>query len=109
MGEENHGYTLDEALLVVGFGKFQALTLAYAGLGWISEALEMMSLSFVGIAVQSEWRISSVEESLLSTFVFVGMLFGAYFWGFVSDFYGRRYFFLLFFRSNGSVYEFPFL
>lgn len=93
MGDENHGYTLDEALLAVGFGKFQAFTLAYAGLGWISEAMEMMSLSFVGIAVQSEWKISSVQESLLSTFVFVGMLFGAYFWGFVSDFYGRRYFF----------------
>lgn len=90
MGDESHGYTLDEALLAIGFGKFQAFTLAYAGLGWISEAIEMMSLSFVGIAVQSEWRISSVEESLLSTFVFVGMLFGAYFWGFVSDFYGRR-------------------
>lgn len=90
MGDENHGYTPDEALLAVGFGRFQAFALAYAGLGWISEAMEMMSLSFVGIAVQSEWVISSIEESLLSTAVFVGMLFGAYFWGFISDVYGRR-------------------
>ncbi|KAI5659083.1 hypothetical protein M9H77_27876 [Catharanthus roseus] len=90
MGDENLGYTPEEALSAIGFGKFQALTLVYAGLGWISEALEMMILPFVGIAVHSEWGISPGEESLLTTVVFIGMLFGAYFWGFISDAYGRR-------------------
>ncbi|WVZ23824.1 hypothetical protein V8G54_002368 [Vigna mungo] len=39
-------YTVDDALVALGFGKFQILVLVYAGVGWISEAMEMMLLSF---------------------------------------------------------------
>lgn len=81
---------MDEALLATGFGKFQLFLLAYAGMGWISEAMEMMLLSFVGPAVQSFWGLSSHQESLITTVVFAGMLVGAYSWGVVSDKYGRR-------------------
>ena len=37
-------YTLDDALASAGFGKFQFLVLAYAGLGWFAEAMEIMIL-----------------------------------------------------------------
>lgn len=90
MGEDSQTYTVDEALESVGFGKFQILVLAYAGMGWISEAMEMMLLSFVGPAVQSAWNLSSHEESLITSVVFAGMLIGAYSWGIVSDKHGRR-------------------
>lgn len=83
-------YTLDEALAVVGFGKFQALVLAYAGLGAMAEAMEVMILSFIGPSVKAEWGLSSGQESLITTMVFAGMLIGAYFWGILSDNYGRR-------------------
>ncbi|CAL9071182.1 unnamed protein product [Musa textilis] len=59
-------------------------------MGWISEAMEMMLLSFVGPAVQLEWELSSQQESLITSAVFAGMLLGAYAWGIVSDNYGRR-------------------
>lgn len=74
----------------LGFGNFQILVLAYAGVGWISEAMEMMLLSFVGPAVQSAWSLTPHEESLITSVVFVGMLIGAYSWGIVSDKHGRR-------------------
>lgn len=90
MDDESNAYTVEEALVTMGFGKFQVLVLIYAGMGWISEAMEMMLLSFVGPAVQSAWDLSPHEESLLTSMVFVGMLFGAYTWGIVSDNYGRR-------------------
>ncbi|EOY32205.1 Major facilitator superfamily protein, putative isoform 1 [Theobroma cacao] len=88
--EELGAYTLDEALAMVGFGKFQGLVLAYAGLGWFAEAMEIMILSFIGAAVKSEWGLSPSQESLLTTVVFAGMLIGAYSWGLISDNYGRR-------------------
>ncbi|KAL5836241.1 hypothetical protein ACOSQ4_015738 [Xanthoceras sorbifolium] len=94
MENENHVYTLDEALSAMRFGKFQALALVYAGLGWFSEAMEIMILSFVGPAVKSKWKLSSGEESLLTTVVFGGMLVGAYSWGLISDNCGRRKCFL---------------
>ncbi|KNA24583.1 hypothetical protein SOVF_014400 [Spinacia oleracea] len=83
-------YSVDDALVKVGFGKYQYFVLAYAGMGWIAEAMEMMILSFIGPAVKVEWKLSSTEESLITTIVFAGMLVGAYSWGLVSDKFGRR-------------------
>ncbi|VAI11581.1 unnamed protein product [Triticum turgidum subsp. durum] len=83
-------YTTDEALTAVGFGRFQALVLVYAGVGWVAESMELMLLSFVGPMVREEWQVSAQHESLLSSIVFFGMLLGSCAWGFVSDTYGRR-------------------
>nr|GMD85273.1 organic cation/carnitine transporter 7-like [Ipomoea batatas] len=73
-----------------GFGKFQFLVLAYAGLGAVVDAMEVMILSFIGPSVKSVWGLSSAQESLITTVVFAGMLVGAYFWGIVADNCGRR-------------------
>ena len=83
-------YTTDDALTVMGFGKFQALVLAYSGMGWVAEAMEVMLLSFLGPVVREEWNVSPQDESILSSVVFAGMLIGAFTWGFISDRYGRR-------------------
>lgn len=88
--DERQSYTVDEALTSMGFGKFQYLVFAYAGLGVFAEAMEVMILSFIGPAVKSEWELSPSEESLLTTVVFAGNLIGAYLWGLISDNYGRK-------------------
>ncbi|XP_050225092.1 organic cation/carnitine transporter 7 isoform X2 [Mercurialis annua] len=90
MAEGRLVYTVDEALVSLGFGKFQYFVLLYAGLGWASEAMEMMLLSSIGPAVQRQWGLSSAQESLITSMVFVGMMIGAYSWGLVSDKFGRR-------------------
>ena len=90
MGDDTQEFTIDEALISMGFGKFQIYLLAYAGMGWIAEAMEMMLLSFIGPAVQVEWGLSSNKESMITSVVFVGMLIGSYSWGIVSDKFGRR-------------------
>ncbi|KAL1569898.1 Organic cation/carnitine transporter 7 [Salvia divinorum] len=95
MEDDRKSYSVDDALSALGFGKFQVLVLIYAGMGWVSEAMEMMLLSFVGPAVQSLWDLSSQQESLITSIVFAGMMFGAYSWGVVSDIYGRRKGFLI--------------
>ncbi|KAL1204844.1 Organic cation/carnitine transporter 7 [Cardamine amara subsp. amara] len=90
MAEEGPSFTVDEALVAMGFGKFQLYVLSYAGMGWVAEAMEMMLLSFVGPAVQSLWNLSAREESFITSVVFAGMLIGAYSWGVVADKHGRR-------------------
>ncbi|XP_021773852.1 organic cation/carnitine transporter 7-like [Chenopodium quinoa] len=90
MTDSSVTYSVDDALVKLGFGKYQYLVLGYAGMGWIAEAMEMMILSFVGPAVKLEWKLSAAQESLITTVVFAGMLVGAYSWGLVSDKYGRR-------------------
>ncbi|KAF8723340.1 hypothetical protein HU200_021864 [Digitaria exilis] len=74
----------------MGFGKFQALVLVYAGTGWLADSMELMLLSFVGPLVRQQWNVSAQHESLLSSVVFTGMLIGACSWGYISDKYGRR-------------------
>ncbi|KAJ8766660.1 hypothetical protein K2173_001180 [Erythroxylum novogranatense] len=88
--EEGPSYTVDEALEALGFGKFQVLVLVYAGMGWVSDAMEMMILSFVGSAVRSQWKLNANQESLITTVVFAGLLVGSFSWGQVSDIFGRR-------------------
>ncbi|PKA65830.1 Organic cation/carnitine transporter 7 [Apostasia shenzhenica] len=90
MGDIGVAYTVDDALVSLGFGKFQALVLVYSGIAYAAEAMELMILSFIGSAVQSEWNLSAREKSLISSVVFAGMLVGAYTWGVVSDNFGRR-------------------
>ncbi|KAJ6739819.1 MAJOR FACILITATOR SUGAR TRANSPORTER-LIKE MAJOR FACILITATOR SUPERFAMILY DOMAIN PROTEIN-RELATED [Salix purpurea] len=95
MTDGGPSYTVDDAILAMGFGKFQYFVLLYAGMGWVSEAMEMMILSFIGPAVKSDWNLTSKQESLITSVVFAGMLVGAYSWGLVSDRYGRRKGFLV--------------
>ncbi|KAM0916889.1 hypothetical protein ACQ4PT_009902 [Festuca glaucescens] len=88
--EQSATYTVDDALMSSGFGRYQILILSYAGVAWISEAMEMMLLSFVGPSVQLEWNLTAHQESMITSVVFVGELIGAYSWGVISDNYGRR-------------------
>lgn len=83
-------FTVEDAIREVGFGQYQLWLLAYAGMSWTAEAMEMMLLSFVGPAVQSEWGLSGRQESLIASVVFGGMMIGAYSWGVLSDSKGRR-------------------
>lgn len=98
----DHGptYTLDEALDNVGFGKFQVYVLAYAGLGSIAQAMEVMAFVSIRPSIKSEWKLSSFEESLIQTVMFVGVLIGGYLGGVISDNYGRRYAPLQFLHSS---------
>lgn len=47
-------YTTDEALSLLGFGRFQVLLLGFLGTGFVAEAMEVMLPSFVGPSVKEE-------------------------------------------------------
>lgn len=83
-------YSIDEALSAAEFGRYQYWVLAYAGMGYLMDAMEVMLLSFIGPSVKSIWGLSAAEEGLITTVVFAGMLVGAYSWGLFSDNFGRR-------------------
>ncbi|KAF6152509.1 hypothetical protein GIB67_023203 [Kingdonia uniflora] len=59
IGNRGPMFTIGETLASIGFRNFQGLVLVYVGMGWVSKAMEMMLLSFVGPAVQFECRLSS--------------------------------------------------
>ncbi|KAG9153503.1 hypothetical protein Leryth_019784, partial [Lithospermum erythrorhizon] len=91
MGDLSATFTLDEAISSIGFGNFHVLALFFAGLGWASSAMGVTLLSVIGPAVKSEFRLSSSEESMLTSVMFTGTILGGFVWGYISDSFGRRY------------------
>lgn len=82
--------TLEEAIERVGFGRFQLRLLFVCGAGWAADAMEVLIISFVIPALMKEWKLSAAQAGFLGTAIFLGMLAGAWFWGTVSDYIGRR-------------------
>lgn len=87
--EEEYG--VDDALDYMGFGALQLLMLAYTGIAWMGDGMEMLVLSFLGPSAHCEWGISPEQESALSSAVFLGMMIGAPLWGGISDVQGRKH------------------
>lgn len=88
-------WTLEEAIEAIGFGPFQRKLLWICGAGWAADAMEVLIISFVLPAVMKAWNLSSQQAGFLGTAIFVGMLLGAWFWGTLSDYIGRRWGFQL--------------
>uniref|UniRef100_A0A8C5D6Q4 Synaptic vesicle 2-related protein-like n=1 Tax=Gouania willdenowi TaxID=441366 RepID=A0A8C5D6Q4_GOUWI len=83
-------FTINEAMEVIGFGKFQWKMYLLTGLAWISDAMVMMTPVIVGPALHCEWRIPAYQVALITSVVFIGMGIGSPVWGKVSDKYGRK-------------------
>ncbi|XP_012558384.2 synaptic vesicle 2-related protein isoform X1 [Hydra vulgaris] len=86
----NSTFSVEDAIEAVGFGKFQTKVLAMVGFAWSADSLEMALLAILAPAIRCEWNLTHWHEAFLTTIVFVGMFVATYFWGFVSDNFGRR-------------------
>jgi putative MFS transporter len=60
------------------------------GIGWAADAMEVLLIAFVLPAIIKEWGLSAGQAGLLGTAIFLGMLGGAWFWGTISDYIGRK-------------------
>lgn len=90
MSKESSIMTIEEAIEQVGIGRFQYKLLAICGAGWAADAMEVLLIAFVLPAVIRDWQLTQPQAGLIGTAVFVGMLAGAWFWGTISDYIGRR-------------------
>ncbi|MEW5872061.1 MAG: MFS transporter [Chloroflexota bacterium] len=82
--------TYDQAIDQVGFGRFQNRLMWICGLGWAADAMEVLLIAFALPAISQEWELSNAQKGLLGTAIFLGMLAGAWGWGWLSDRIGRK-------------------
>lgn len=82
--------TIDEVIEEIGLGRFQYKLLAICGVGWAADAMEVIIIAFVIPAVIREWSLTSGQAGFIGTAIFLGMLAGAWFWGTISDYVGRK-------------------
>jgi len=82
---------LDDALEMVGYGRFQRRLLLLTGATQCADAMELLLITFLPRQVRctTDWG-HSLDDSSLSTAVFCGMLLGALGAGVVADRWGRR-------------------
>jgi putative MFS transporter len=82
--------TVGEAVEEIGVGPFQYKLLAICGASWAADAMEVVIISYVIPNVIRQWSLESAQAGLIGTAIFVGMLVGAWFWGTISDYVGRK-------------------
>nr|GEV73148.1 organic cation/carnitine transporter 7 [Tanacetum cinerariifolium] len=71
-------YTVNEALMAIGNGKFQINMFLYAVLGSMAEAKELTLLTYIQLAVEADLQLTSSEENLISIVTYVGIILGAW-------------------------------
>lgn len=84
-------YTLSDVIEKIGFGRFQVKIVLIVGFFYMTEALEVMLLSILAPSIRCIWHLSSWKEALITTVVFIGMMFGSSVWGWLADNYGRKF------------------
>lgn len=93
-------YTVTQAVNALGFGWFQVKLSLCVGLCWMADSMEMTILSVLGPALHCDWGISRYQQALTTTVVFLGMMLSSTFWGQLSDRYGRKPVYTIFFQLN---------
>ncbi|XP_071098545.1 synaptic vesicle glycoprotein 2C-like [Haliotis cracherodii] len=94
-------FTYEEAVTSTGYGRFHVLLLLLCGWAVSSDAVEVLSVSFLLPSASCELKMTSSHKGWLSAIVFVGMMVGGYFWGSLADKGGRRSILLWSLMVNG--------
>jgi MFS family permease len=71
-----------------------AITLAL-GVGWLLDAFEVTIVNNVISALRDLWHLTNVQASWVLSIWFVGIMIGAYVFGYLADRFGRKRLFLL--------------
>src|SRR3990170_496817 len=82
--------TVQEAVDRIGFGRFQKRLLGVCGVTWAADGAEVLLLGFALPSIIGEFGITTAQGGLIASATFAGMLVGAWFWGTISDYIGRR-------------------
>jgi len=69
--------------------------LGIAGLGWLFDAMDVGMLSFVIVALQKDWGLSTQEMGWIGSINSIGMAVGALVFGVLSDKVGRKSVFII--------------
>jgi len=92
--KDNRGYTIDDALDCIGFGRFQWTLLLMSGIGFFASTSELILMALLQQPLMAQWPDSHTNFSLLQTCIFTGELLGGLVWGSISDKLGRRFTFI---------------
>lgn len=80
----------DEALSRLGIGRFNYVFVFISGIVITCASFETLGISFVFPIAQCDFNFTTQQKGILSGASSMGIIFGAYLWGFCSDIKGRK-------------------
>ncbi|XP_061762321.1 synaptic vesicle glycoprotein 2Ca [Nerophis ophidion] len=84
-----------------GHGRFQWQLFLVLGLALMSDGVEVFVVGFVLPSAETDMCAPNSSSGWLGSIVYLGMMFGAFFWGGMSDKVGRRQCLLICMSTNG--------
>ncbi|XP_043933745.1 synaptic vesicle glycoprotein 2C-like [Protopterus annectens] len=93
--------TYEEAIEKAGFGLFHIMLLFACGWANMSDAVEILCVSFLLPTARCDLHLSTTDMGWLTASVFLGMMIGGYMWGILADRRGRRQVLLFSLALNG--------
>jgi MFS family permease len=85
-----HEVEFDEALMRLGFGKFNYIIVVVSGIIMAASAYESVGISYVFPVAECDLEMTTQDKGMLSAISCVGMIASLYLWGFLSDNFGRK-------------------
>ncbi|EDW81273.2 uncharacterized protein Dwil_GK11975 [Drosophila willistoni] len=80
----------DVVLEKIGYGKAQWLLLLISGLLTITSVASQQAMGIIVIASHCEFQTTQAEKGLMMASCVAGISLSTYFWGYISDNFGRR-------------------
>jgi MFS family permease len=87
--------SVDEAIELLGMGRFQWIVLTAAGLCFAADAMQVLLLSFLCEVLRVEWGLSKDESASITSVLFFGAMVGTLILGPLADKKGRKPVFLV--------------
>jgi MFS family permease len=88
--DTTEGVFVGDVVDAIGVGKFHYLLTFVVALACAAEAMEIFLLTFIREDVMKTFHVTDTQFAGLTTVVFLGMLCGAFAFGAMADFVGRR-------------------
>ncbi|XP_039750577.1 synaptic vesicle glycoprotein 2C-like isoform X2 [Pararge aegeria] len=87
--------TLDEAMLMTGFGIYNILHMLLSGLVLMGVIMQSLVMGYVLPAAQCDLHLTLGQRGWLAAIPFLAIILTSYFWGWLADTRGRRFVMLI--------------
>lgn len=81
--------SVDDVMDFIGFGPFQVVAFFLAGIASFSYSLDAALFSFILKPLEEEWGLSPLQFAVLPSLTGVANIIGGFFYGYLSDTFGR--------------------
>lgn len=78
----------------ISWNRFHTLITLVLGIGWLLDSFEVTLINNIVGVVRDQWHLSNLQASWILSIWFIGLMIGAYVFGYLADRFGRKRLFI---------------